>query len=241
MKVISFCLYGNNEKYYKGMIENIILANLIYLGWQVRIYTSIGKQKIPDNVMNILQNMNCKIIECKELYREDKENSEGMFWRFKPIFEKDVDIYICRDADSRISIREKQMVEEWIENEKCIHTILDHPCHKDLMGCSFGINCKIVRSKYSKKIADIDKLLLELTNNGTKYIPYNTDQPWIRTIFKNIILENNDIFVHYIGESNTIYGIIPNKFTSKLMEPVKNFCGIRNTKYLDVINDLLDI
>ena len=36
-----------------------------------------------------------------------------MFWRWLPLDDPDVDIWISRDADSRLSEREAKIVDEW--------------------------------------------------------------------------------------------------------------------------------
>ena len=45
-KVISYCLFGNKLKYCHGIIEAVISSNLIFLDWEVRVYYSVGKQKV---------------------------------------------------------------------------------------------------------------------------------------------------------------------------------------------------
>ena len=50
-------------------------------------------------------------------------------WRFEPINEPDVEIMISRDLDSRILLREKLAVEQWISSDKVFHIMRDHPHH----------------------------------------------------------------------------------------------------------------
>ena len=52
--VITYCLFGNKLKYCHGIIEAVVSSNIIYLGWEVRIYYSIGIQAVPDSVVDIL-------------------------------------------------------------------------------------------------------------------------------------------------------------------------------------------
>lgn len=49
------------------------------------------------------------------------------FWRFLP--KEGVERFISRDADSRLLIREKLAVDEWIESGKSLHIMRDHPHH----------------------------------------------------------------------------------------------------------------
>ena len=53
----------------------------------------------------------------------------GMYWRFLPIEDKNVDLFIVRDVDSRINNREEEAVNEWIQSDKILHVMRDHPHH----------------------------------------------------------------------------------------------------------------
>ena len=38
LKVISFSLYGDNPKYTTGLINNVLLAEYFYPGWNIYIF-----------------------------------------------------------------------------------------------------------------------------------------------------------------------------------------------------------
>ena len=71
-------------------------------------------------------------------------------WRILPLFDKKVDVFICRDADSRLSYREKAAVDEWLESNKALHIMRDHPKgHKTIMLAGMcGFNNNIIRSVF---------------------------------------------------------------------------------------------
>jgi hypothetical protein len=52
-----------------------------------------------------------------------------MSWRFLVAADTDVDGYVVRDIDSRLSLREQAAVDEWIESQKKSHVMRDHPSH----------------------------------------------------------------------------------------------------------------
>lgn len=52
-----------------------------------------------------------------------------MSWRFLVAADTDVERYVVRDIDSRLSLREKAAVDEWIESQKKFHVMRDHPSH----------------------------------------------------------------------------------------------------------------
>jgi hypothetical protein len=49
--------------------------------------------------------------------------------RFRAIDDADVDLVIFRDADSRLNFRESAAVEEWVNTNKTLHIMRDHPHH----------------------------------------------------------------------------------------------------------------
>ena len=134
-KVISFSLWGDNPKYTKGAIYNSELAIDIYPTWTCRFYC--GKS-VPNEVLDELQTK-----ENVELVLMDEEGDwTGMFWRFYAC--EDSDIMISRDTDSRLSLREKNSVDEWLNSDKNFHIMRDHPYHTTeilggMWGCRNGI------------------------------------------------------------------------------------------------------
>ena len=58
----------------------------------------------------------------------DKFNHSGLFWRFLPLYD-DYDVLLSRDCDSRISQREVDSVNEWLNSDKDFHIMRDHPYH----------------------------------------------------------------------------------------------------------------
>ena len=229
-KVISYCLFGDKLKYCHGIVEAVISSNLIFLDWEVRIYYSVGKQAVPNSVINILKNLNCKLIPFSETNKCKGEDVEGMMWRFCPLGEDDVEFWLSRDADSRSSFREKKMIDEWLISDKAIHSILDHPCHGNLMGCNFGINNKKIKERYPDKIINMKKFIPKLAEK--KDIRRGYDQDWVSNHFMNIMKIQKDILVHLNKREDClkrchIGGIrpIPEHFHTILVENTQNFCG----------------
>ena len=125
-KIISFCLWGNNPKYCIGAIKNSELYKTIYPDWICRFY--IGSD-VDINIISRLIKNDCEII----IVPYSKNTWINMLWRFKPIIDSEVDIFICRDTDSRLNLREKFAVDEWLESDKSVHIMRDHPYHGNSM------------------------------------------------------------------------------------------------------------
>ena len=121
--VISFGLYGADPKYTQGMIRNAELAPKYFPGWVVRAYTD-GTS--PQAVYDRIKALGGEIVVIEGV----GGGIAGMFWRFLVADDATVDRYIVRDSDSRLNLRERFAVQEWIDSGKAIHSIRDHPNHE---------------------------------------------------------------------------------------------------------------
>ena len=196
-KVISFCLYGTNATYILGMKENILLASQYFPSWIVRIYYN---STVPEKYIDEFKNLNAECI-LKENLGKNKMNWEGMFWRWMPLNDKDVTIWISRDADSRLSEREAKLVKQWEESGKTLHSIRDHRCHMHcIMGGMFGINNTLFHSRYKfDKVEDIIKNNISLYNER----PYNVDQEFLNKYLWDLL--KNDVTAHISNQGRRVY------------------------------------
>jgi protein O-GlcNAc transferase len=131
-KIISFSLWGTNPVYNVGAIRNAELAKEIYPDWICRFY--YGKSSLDSTIEKL------KSFDNVELVDMDVDGDwTGMFWRFYPASDNDVDVVIVRDCDSRLNIREKYAVDEWLNSDKGFHIMRDHPAHgTEILGGMWG-------------------------------------------------------------------------------------------------------
>lgn len=124
-KVISFCLYGDDDLYVKGMQENAWLSGRLYPDWEVWVYT--------DKAVKI---DGATVIQCKP-----HRGHNLMFARFLPAGDPTVAYAIFRDADSRLNVREKAAVEDWLASDRAAHLMRDHADHANwpILGGMWGI------------------------------------------------------------------------------------------------------
>ena len=96
MNVVSFCLYGSKAMYITGMKENIILAKKHFKDWNVRIYynDTVDKKYIDEYIK-----LGAECFKCENVGK-NKHNWEGMFWRWYPLDDPNVNCWLSRDADS---------------------------------------------------------------------------------------------------------------------------------------------
>lgn len=170
MKIISYSLWGNNPKYIVGAQKNIELAKEFFPDWRVRIYVS-------SNTNFTYESENLEII-----LRSESQSQEGCFWRFESCDSED--IVIVRDLDDRLSKRHKFVVDEWLQSDKNIHIIRDHPNHfypvmAGLWGCRNGV------------LKGIKKYISGWENK--EY--YTTDQDFLKNLLYNEFFINKS-FIH---------------------------------------------
>ena len=149
-KIISFSLWGDNYRYTGGSLQNVELAKIYYPDWICRFYT--GKNTPVEIIDKLKANQNVEIIMVDEVC-----NWTGMFWRFLSACDPDVDMMISRDADSRLTKREKFAVDEWVSSDFQFHIMRDHPYHSvPILGGMWGVKRGIL-SNIGSLIQDFQK------------------------------------------------------------------------------------
>lgn len=130
-RVIAFSLWGKSPKYCVGAVKNVVEARKHYPGWECWFYC--GKS-VPTEIVQSLKEEGAKVI-----LRDEEGDWTGMFWRFEPITDPEVEVMISRDTDSRLSRREAVAVKEWLDSGKLFHVMRDHPAHAtEILGGMWG-------------------------------------------------------------------------------------------------------
>ena len=184
-KVISYSLWGNNPIYTQGALRNLEMAKEIYPEWTCRFYLD---KNVPEDIVTKLKDNGA------EVYKYMKDGDwYAMFWRFLPASDPDIDVMISRDCDSRLTIREKEAVEEWLQSDKLFHIMRDHPYHKtEILGGMWGVRDGFLGS------------MKEMIDEYTKGDFWQVDQNFLKE--KIYPLVRGDVFVHdeffgdYFGE-----------------------------------------
>lgn len=134
VNVFSFCLYGpNNDRYYVGMRQNVLLALRYFPTWKVYVY--LGSDVEPSMVEWLRGYHN---VVLKETHVTGAIN---MVHRFYAIDEPEVDIMMVRDADSRIHWKDRWAIGEFVNSPQFVaHTIRDNVEHTAyMMGGLWGM------------------------------------------------------------------------------------------------------
>jgi protein O-GlcNAc transferase len=169
-----------------GALENAKLAKKIYPGWQCHYYCR------SDCNADILEKL--KKMSHVKVILMDGSPMIPMMWRFIPAFETKQTV-IIRDTDSRLNIREKLAVQEWLKSDKNIHIMRDHPYHSiehagtkilgGMWGCREGVLNPYREIFYNKAQQD------EIYVKDEKLKLYGLDQNFL----------NDDIYDKIVGDT----------------------------------------
>lgn len=148
-KVITFALWGHNPKYAAGAVENAKLAKQLFTNWECRFYVN----GVTDNLVDRLNGFSATVVQMpsgpwqKHGRRAgDAQPDDSMFWKINTYFDKSVDIFFARDVDSRLSLREKMAIDEFVQSDKQFHIIRDHPADcaaTPILGAMWGIKTSL--------------------------------------------------------------------------------------------------
>ena len=139
--LICFCIWGNCNLYNYGIWENAMLIPKIYPGWIMRVYYT---ESCNQDIIRELKKL--PYVECS-LFLTDNSFRNTML-RFLPAYEKNNNIVIVRDADSRINRREKAAVDEWLNSDKDFHIMRDHPKNRSkILAGLWGVRNQLLVGK----------------------------------------------------------------------------------------------
>ncbi|MEA3014627.1 MAG: hypothetical protein QOD42_3172 [Sphingomonadales bacterium] len=124
--LIAFSIWGDDVRYLNGAITNAIVARYLYPGWTPRFYTDAST---PAPFRDALVQNGAQVVMVEDL----PADRFGLFWRFLAEDDPDVDIYLVRDADSVINIKERWAVADWLKSGKAFHVMRDNPQHCELI------------------------------------------------------------------------------------------------------------
>ncbi len=158
-------------------------AATIYPDWQVIVYYD---GSVPEQIITDIKNEGAIAVDMTGgIY--------GMFWRFYAADLEDCERVIFRDADSRLSTREKLAVDEWINNDDAIHIMRDHPHHQandenhfKILGGMWGIRGNLL---------SMHELVASFA--GQNELAYGSDQYFLNEIysrFQNSATIHDDFF-----------------------------------------------
>lgn len=124
--VISYSLYGSAKRYVAGALRAVRDSALLYPSWSCRFYVD---DSVPVEVVRELVGAGAVVKSVVGLPRA----KYGLFWRFLVCDDCEVDRYLVRDVDSRLTIRERLAVDEWMASGRHFHVMRDWITHTELI------------------------------------------------------------------------------------------------------------
>jgi hypothetical protein len=123
MNVFSFCIYGSERNYYEGLLENVQIIRTFFPDFDIYVYKGLCDPTWTFEGVKVIET--------------NREGAINMMYRYLPLtFAK---IGFVRDADSRITERDRWTIQEFLKSDKKYHIIRDHVFHKSkIMGGLFG-------------------------------------------------------------------------------------------------------
>jgi hypothetical protein len=119
-QLIAYSLYGSQERYMIGAIKNAILATRHFKGYTLRFYTGAS---VPESIKQTLQLFpHVQLVE-----EQGPEDHTAKLWRFQALIDREFDVVLSRDADARLTHRERIAHEEFLASGLDFHIMKDHP------------------------------------------------------------------------------------------------------------------
>tara|TARA_R100000900_G_scaffold122554_1_gene97032 strand:+ start:2377 stop:3111 length:735 start_codon:yes stop_codon:yes gene_type:complete len=171
VKLLTMSVWGNDPRYIIGARQQTRLASQFYPDFTVRIYTDDAEKfKV--------------LLPWYDVEIHERQDSNGVFWRFEPMFESEDNIVLVRDSDGRITKREARAVNEWLDSDKTFHTFRDHESHLEypIIACAFGYKGKLPKQQLDEMLA---------IKNQPFY--YTNDQVYLRDSVWPIVKDNSMI------------------------------------------------
>lgn len=214
MKAIVYSLFGYERgrqencfdfpSYLRGLMINIRMNRLIFPDWKIILETDSATNQAYGKLFSKLP------IEL-EVNEDNTPLTKAMLWRLKPAFHPESYLgnptwkythVLCRDLDSPPTYRERQAVEQWIDNDKTMHAITDSVSHNlPLLGGMIGVNPTTFTERVNAQTWD------NLMKQGNyDFSIKGTDQHFLNDIVYPKVAQHgaDSITQHYFnGHSNT--------------------------------------
>jgi len=216
-QVISYSLYGKDLRFMVGAIKNAQLAQVFFPGFTVRFYVGASVPTWVRTTLWLFDNVEMVDVDLPE-------NSLSRMWRFQAICDPTVDVVLSRDCDARLSLREAEAHQEFLDSGFGFHIIRDHPTGHGYLISAGMFACRTKDLHFFQKIWDetplrdtymqdqefmANQIYPHVADNcliHDEYYNYMPTPPSIKTIIKRkrintvchigAALDENDVFVY---------------------------------------------
>ena len=162
MQVLSYCLFGDNPKYTRGMVENLKIIQEMLPDFLVYVHLGTG---VPPAV-----------VEAIAAFPQARVVSGAPNWTLpahRICYPDDADVVFARDADSRVNARDVWAMREFMKSDKAFHIVRDHVWHKS------KIMAGMCGRKRSVKLA-------EKLQQWTGSTQYGDDELFLKSVYPDL-------------------------------------------------------
>ncbi len=124
--IIAFSLWGDLSRYLDGAVRNARLIPDLYPGWTCRVYHD---DSVPEGSLAELSDLGVELVTMAER----RNFFDGLFWRFLPATDPEVDRFLIRDIDSVVNVKERVAVDQWLASDRYFHAMRDFCSHTELI------------------------------------------------------------------------------------------------------------
>ena len=158
LRLISFSLYGSNDLYCIGLLDNVRVAPEVYPGWHAVVFHD---GSVPSAILELAREGGATTVYVRSA-------RAPMAMRFLAATLPGIERVVFRDADSILGIREREAVDEWIASGLPFHSMRDHPSHTmpimgGMWGCTGGslpgLRTKIRRYPWTHEYGEDQRFL----------------------------------------------------------------------------------
>ncbi len=221
--VVAYSLWGDLPMYWVGALRNIELVDKHFPGWICRFYID---KNCRQDLIDTIKGDNVEVVLV-----DSKDSFHGMFWRFWAAEDPEVNIFLSRDCDSRISEREVAAIHEWLSSNKDFHIMRDHPYHTvPILGGMWGCRNGILRNiNFSKVIESWNRF-------GTKGCDQDFLGQVVYPLIKDTAMEHSEFNLNFGGEIRP-FPTIRNDY--EFVGDVFDENGVRHPDYWKLIKNIL--
>ena len=200
--VISFSIYGDAQKYMRGLHENCKDINRLYPEFWIYVFVGNDFDHSTLNVLGGIQNLN--------LIYTGLSGHINMSHRFFAIDYPEVGIAFSRDCDCRIIDRDQYCINTFIPSSKMFQIIRDNESHNTLiLGGMWGIK----KGALANRVAD---LFDQFKTKKFGEFAYGDDQHFLSVFIYPRIKKTALIFdgrFHFFKDEDVVRIEVPDEIT----------------------------
>lgn len=132
MNLISLTLFSTQSRYWYTLLPALLANWELYPGWKIRLHLAgDARAHAASKILDIItdQTDRLQVFEYGDAY----QGTEPTIWRMRPLWDPNVERFLCRDIDSVPSTGELQSVNIWMRKAQPVQSIRSYHLHTTLL------------------------------------------------------------------------------------------------------------